>query len=147
VTLKNCEGTLVAGCTIRNTGLWGVSIEGGRSTGAAGNDIYATGAGGVSINSGDRQTLTRGDCYADNNYIHHIAVFQRTYNTGVNLSGVGNRASHNLIHDCYHQALLVAATTTSWSTTSCTTPIWARRIPAAIHVLAGLYPARHGHSL
>jgi hypothetical protein len=107
VTLKNCAGSLVAGCTIRNPGLWGVTIVGGRNTGAAGNDISATGAGGVSINSGDRQTLTRGDCYADNNYIHHIAAFQRTYNTGVNLSGVGNRASHNLIHDCYHQAILI----------------------------------------
>ncbi|NUQ64690.1 MAG: right-handed parallel beta-helix repeat-containing protein [Pirellulales bacterium] len=107
VTFKNCEGCLVAGCTIRNTGLWGVSIAGGHGTGAAGNDIFATGAGGVNINAGDRRTLTRGDCYADNNYIHHIAAFQRTYNTGVNLSGVGNRASHNLIHDCYHQGLLV----------------------------------------
>ncbi|MFH1919793.1 MAG: right-handed parallel beta-helix repeat-containing protein [Planctomycetota bacterium] len=106
VTFKNCEGSLVAGCTIRNTGLWGVSILGGHNTGAAGNDVYATGAGGVSINSGDRKTLTRGDCYADNNYIHHVAAFQRTYHTGVNLSGVGNRASHNLIHDCYHQAIL-----------------------------------------
>lgn len=107
VTLKNCEGCLIAACTIRNTGLWGVSIQGGHNTGAAGNDICATGAGGVSIDSGVRQTLTRGDCYADNNYIHHIAAFLRTYNTGVNLAGVGNRASHNLIHDCYHQALLV----------------------------------------
>lgn len=107
VTLKNCEGSLVAGCAIRNTGSWGISIVGGHRTGAAGNDITATGAGGVSIASGDRKTLTRGDCYADNNYIHHVAVFQRTYNTGVNLSGVGNRASHNLIHDCYHQAILV----------------------------------------
>ncbi len=107
VTLKNCEGTLVAACTIRNTGLWGVAIQGGHNTGAAGNDIYWTGAGGVSIDAGNRTTLTRGDCYADNNYIHHIAAFERTYNTGVNLTGVGNRASHNLIHDCYHQALLI----------------------------------------
>ena len=107
VTLRNCEGSLIAGCTIRNTGMWGVSIVGGHNTGAAGNDIYATGAGGVSVNAGDRKTLTRGNCYADNNYIHHIAAFRRTYNTGVNLSGVGNRASHNLIHDCYHQAILI----------------------------------------
>ncbi len=107
VSLKDCERVLVGGCTIRNTGSWGVSIVGGRQSGAQGNDIYATGAGGVSINAGDRATLARGDCFADNNYIHHIAAFQRTYNTGVNLSGVGNRASHNLIHDCYHQALLI----------------------------------------
>lgn len=108
VTLKNSEGSRVAGCTIRNTGMWGVSIVGGRNTGAAGNDISATGAGGVSINAGDRKSLARGDCYADNNYIHHIAAFQRTYHAGVNLAGVGNRASHNLIHDCYHQAILIA---------------------------------------
>jgi len=55
----------------------------------------------------DRKTLQRGDNYATNNYIHHIAAFQRTYNTGVNLSGVGNLCSHNLIHDCYHQAILM----------------------------------------
>ena len=107
VTLKDCERAMVRGTTIRNTGLWAVAIVGGHGTGATGNDIYATGAGGVSINSGDRKTLARGDCYADNNYVHHIAAFQRTYNTGVNLFGVGNRASHNLIHDCYHQAILM----------------------------------------
>ena len=107
VGLKDCTASLVAGCTIRNTGAWGVSISGGHNTGAVGNDICRTGAGGIRIHAGDRKTLTRGDCYADNNYIHHIAAFQRTYHTGVNLAGVGNRASHNLIHDCYHQGLLV----------------------------------------
>jgi hypothetical protein len=107
VTMKDCEGCAIAQSTIRNTGAWAVRINGGKACGAVGNDIYATGAGGIAINSGDRKTLARGDCYADNNYIHHIAEFQRTYNTGVNLMGVGNRASHNLIHDCYHQAMLV----------------------------------------
>lgn len=107
VSFKDCDRTRVSACTIRNTGSWAVSILGGHNTGAVGNDIYATGAGGVSLNAGDRRTLERGDCYADNNYIHHIAEFQRTYNTGVNLMGVGNRASHNLIHDCHHQAILM----------------------------------------
>ncbi|MGE5530722.1 MAG: hypothetical protein ACM3VW_01225 [Bacteroidota bacterium] len=107
IMMRDCERTLIGGCTIRNTGAWAVNIVGGHRSGATGNDIYATGAGGVTINSGDRKTLERGDCYADNNYIHHIAEFQRTYNTGVKLDGVGNRASHNLIHDCYHQAILM----------------------------------------
>lgn len=107
VTLKDCDRCVVGGCVIRNCGSWAVTIGGGHKSGAAGNDIYATGAGGISINSGNRKTLERGDCYASNNYIHHIAQFQRTYNTGVNLSGVGNLASHNLIHDCYHQAILM----------------------------------------
>jgi len=107
VTMTNCERCVIAESTIRNCGSWAVVINGGRKCGAVGNDITATGAGGISINAGNRKTLERGDCYADNNYIHHIAEFQRTYNTGVNLTGVGNRASHNLIHDCYHQALLL----------------------------------------
>ncbi|MCE5240593.1 right-handed parallel beta-helix repeat-containing protein [bacterium] len=107
VTMKDCERCLIAQSTIRNCGAWAVSVTGGRRCGAVGNDITATGAGGVAINAGNRKTLERGDCFADNNYIHHIAEFQRTYNTGVNLMGVGNRATHNLIHDCYHQAILM----------------------------------------
>ena len=116
-TLENCDGTAVqitdcrhcrvAAGTLRNTGAWAVAINGGHHSGAVGNDITATGAGGISLNGGDRKTLRRGDNYATNNYIHHIAAFQRTYNTGVNVSGVGNLCNHNLIHDCYHQAILM----------------------------------------
>ncbi|MBM3500373.1 MAG: hypothetical protein FJX74_17080, partial [Armatimonadetes bacterium] len=107
VTLTDCESCVIGGSTVRNCGGWGVTIAGGHRSGARGNDIAWTGAGGVSITGGDRKALARGDNYADNNYIHHIAAFQRTYNTGVNVGGVGNTASHNLIHDCYHQGILV----------------------------------------
>jgi hypothetical protein len=107
VTLKDCESCLIAQSTIRNCGAWGVTVAGGHRSGARGNDIYWTGAGGVSLAGGDRKTLERGDNFADNNYIHHIACFQRTYNTGVNINGCGNTASHNLIHDCYHQGILM----------------------------------------
>jgi len=107
VTMKGCERCTIAQSTIRNCGAWAVTINGSRKCSAVGNDITATGSGGIAINCGNRKTLERGDCTADNNYIHHIAEFQRTYNTGVNLMGVGNRASHNLIHDCYHQAILM----------------------------------------
>ncbi|MEN6547904.1 MAG: right-handed parallel beta-helix repeat-containing protein [Armatimonadia bacterium] len=107
VKVSKCEGSTIGGCTIRNCGAWAITIADSRNSGASGNDLYATGAGGINLNAGDRKTLTRGDCFADNNYIHHIAEFQKTYNTGVNLGGVGNRASHNLIHDCYHQAILM----------------------------------------
>ncbi|MBI2300538.1 MAG: right-handed parallel beta-helix repeat-containing protein, partial [Armatimonadetes bacterium] len=91
----------------RNCGGWAATIAGGHHNAVIGCDISATGAGGVSLNGGDRKTLERGDNRADNNCIHHIAEFQRTYNTGVNVNGVGNTASHNLIHDCYHQAILM----------------------------------------
>ncbi len=107
VVLQDCESCQVAGSVIRNCGGWGVSVAGGHKSGARGNDIYWTGAGGVSLAGGDRKTLERGGNYATNNYIHHIAEFQKTYRTGVNVNGVGNVASHNLIHDCYHQGILM----------------------------------------
>ena len=107
VQIRDCEGCTISRSVIRNCGAWGVSVRGGHHSGASGNDIYATGSGGISLDGGDLKTLERGDNFATNNYIHHIAEFQRTYNTGVNVRGVGNTASHNLIHDCYHQGILM----------------------------------------
>jgi hypothetical protein len=107
VTLKDCESCVIGQSVIRNTGKWAVVISAGHHTGASGNDIYETGSGGVDVSGGDRKTLERGENYATNNYIHHVAVFERTYHTGVNINGVGNLCSHNLIHDCYHQAILM----------------------------------------
>jgi len=64
-----------------------------------GNDISETGNHAVSISGGDRKTLAPAENVADNNYIHHTGVFNKR-GTGIWLEGVGNRASHNLIHDC-----------------------------------------------
>ncbi len=107
VQIHDCNDCLVAENVIRNCGAWGVSVRGGHRSGAFGNDVYATGAGGIALDGGDPKTLERGDNFATNNYIHHIAEFRRTYNTGVNVRGVGNTAAHNLIHDCYHQGILL----------------------------------------
>lgn len=105
VEISDSENCTVAGSTIRNCGAWGVTINGGHRSGAFGNDIYATGAGGVMVNGGDRKTLEPAGNFATNNYIHHIAAFAKTYNTGINLGGVGNKADHNLIHDTYHAGM------------------------------------------
>ena len=107
VQIHDCHACLVAQSVIRNCGAWGVSVRGGHRSGASGNDISETGAGGIALDGGDLKTLEHGDNFATNNYIHHIAEFQRTYNTGVNVRGMGNTAGHNLIHDCYHQGILM----------------------------------------
>jgi hypothetical protein len=115
LTIEGCEGSgirinnainfQVVGCTIHNVGGRdnsqdaGVEIIGGTSNGAIGNDIYEVGANGITMDGGDRKTLTPAGNYADNNYIHHTGVFYKQ-GVGVSLAGVGNRASHNLIHDC-----------------------------------------------
>lgn len=120
ITFECCEGTaialkdtrqcLVAGCAIRNVGDYhgsGVSIGGGKHNGVAGCDISETGSHGVSISGGDRITLTPAENYADNNYIHHVGVFYKQ-GVGVSLSGCGNRASHNLIHDGPRMGIMFA---------------------------------------
>ncbi len=101
ITLRDTEDCTIAACTIRNVGDYhgsGVSINGGLRNGVVGCDIFEIGSHGISISGGDRKTLTPAENYADNNYIHHVGVFYKQ-GVGISLSGVGNRASHNLIHD------------------------------------------------
>ncbi len=101
VTLKDTTNCLIAACTVRNVGDYngsGVSVSGGFKNGVVGCDIFEIGSHGVTLSGGDRKTLTPAENYADNNYIHHVGVFYGQ-GVGVSMNGVGNRASHNLIHD------------------------------------------------
>jgi parallel beta-helix repeat protein len=111
LVIEGCEGTAVmlnnatecrvAGCTIRNVGDYrgsGVSVNGGHHNGVVGCDICNTGSNAVALAGGDVPTLTAAENYADNNYLHHVGVYYKQ-GVGVALRGVGNRASHNLIHD------------------------------------------------
>ena len=102
IMLRDTDDCLIAGNTIRGVGDYGGSgiyIHNGTNNGVAGNDIYDIGRSAVSIGGGDRKTLTPGNNYADNNYIHHTGVYYKQ-GVGISLRGCGNRASHNLIHDC-----------------------------------------------
>ena len=101
ILFKDTTNCVIAASTIRNVGDYGgngASISGGTSNGVTGCDISAIGRSGVSVSGGDRITLTSAGNYADNNYIHHVGVFYGQ-GVGVELSGCGQRASHNLIHD------------------------------------------------
>ena len=101
VTFRGTTNCVLAGCTIRNAGDYngsGVGVSGGLCNGVSGCDIYEVGSHGVVLDGGDRKTLKAAENFADNNYIHHIGVFYKQ-GVGVSLTGVGNRASHNLIHD------------------------------------------------
>ena len=111
-TIECCEGTAIqmhntndcriAGCTIQNVGNFngsGISISDGKRNGVVGCDIRDVGRDAISIDGGNRDTLEPAGNYADNNYIHHMGVYYKQ-GVGVAMNGVGNRISHNLIHDC-----------------------------------------------
>jgi hypothetical protein len=105
VTVSGGAGNQIVGCTIRNLGGYGVSISGGAQNGVVGCDIYETGDGGISLVGGDRKTLAPARHYAENNHIHHYSRWNRMYRPAISMSGVGNRAAHNLIHDAPHEAI------------------------------------------
>ncbi|HUT32470.1 MAG TPA: right-handed parallel beta-helix repeat-containing protein [Planctomycetota bacterium] len=113
--LENCRGTAVAaqggshvqvvGCTLRNLGGYAVRIADAADSRVLGCDISETGDGGISLAGGDRTTLTPARLVAENNHIHHYGRWNRMYKAAIHLSGVGNRAAHNLIHNAPHMAI------------------------------------------
>jgi hypothetical protein len=115
IRIKGGTRTRVAGCVLRNLGGWAAQIEGGMKNGVVACDIYQTGDGGIGLNGsgiyskGDsgigRKTLTPAGHFADNNHIHHYGRWNRMYQAAISMSGVGNRATHNLIHDAPHMAI------------------------------------------
>jgi len=96
----------IVGGTFRNLGNHAVTVFGGQEHGIVGCDMYGTGGGGVYLVGGDRKSLTPGGHFAENNHIHHFGRWDRMYRPGIFMSGVGLRASHNLIHDAPHAAIL-----------------------------------------
>jgi hypothetical protein len=105
VTISDSRHIRILGCTLRNIGSWALHIEGGQDNGVIGCDIYQTGDGGIYLAGGDRQTLEPAGHFALNNHIHHYSRLNRMYKPAVSLNGVGQRASHNLIHDAPHMAI------------------------------------------
>ncbi|MHB8520790.1 MAG: right-handed parallel beta-helix repeat-containing protein [Limisphaerales bacterium] len=105
IEINQCTNVLVAACTLRNLGTTAINLSGAHS-GIRGCDIYDVGDGAISLSGGDRQTLTPGGNFVDNCDLHHFSRWSRTYHPAIGLQGVGNRITHNLIHDAPHTAIL-----------------------------------------
>ena len=117
LTLEACRGNgvvigggdhdLIVNCTIRNTGNKGAIVADSTSSGVQNCDITETGDSGVSLSGGDRKTLAPGRNFAVNCRIWRYSRWDRTYQPGVSIDGVGNRIAHCLIHDAPHNAILL----------------------------------------
>ncbi len=105
IQMQNCSNCRVVACTIRNVGGSGIVVNQGESNMIYGCDISQMGDGGISLRGGDRKTLKPARHVAENNHIHHYGLWNRMYQRGIGLWGVGLRAAHNLIHDAPHQAI------------------------------------------
>jgi len=106
VVIEGGVSNLIAGCAILNIGNYGVRIEGGNGHGVLSCDIADTGDGGVSLDGGNRQDLTPGGHFVENCHFQRQGRWSKCYVPAVLIGGVGQRASHNLIHDHPHCAIL-----------------------------------------
>ena len=106
VEIHGGKSNRIAGCLIRNAGNSGVVIEGGTGHGVVSCDVFDTGDGGVSLSGGDRQTLTPGGHFVENCHFQRLGRWSKCYVPAVAMTGVGLRASHNLIQDHPHCAIL-----------------------------------------
>ena len=105
ILFERTERAHVLSSVVRHTSSWGVKVLGGRNCRVDGCDMYDLGEGGVELSGGDFRTLEPGGNVADNNHIHHYGRVVPNYRPGVQLRGVGNRCTHNLIHHTVHQAM------------------------------------------
>lgn len=106
IEIQGGASNRIAGCLIRNVGDSGVVIAGGTGHGVVSCDVFDTGDGGVSLSGGDRQTLTHGGHFVENCHFQRQGRWSKCYVPAISMTGVGLRASHNLIHDHPHCAIL-----------------------------------------
>jgi parallel beta-helix repeat protein len=100
VHLGNCTQSRVENCLVRNLGQGGIAIAGGRDNQILRCEVTGTGAQAIAMTAGERKTLTRGNCAALGNHLHHLGRLDWMNGRGVVLGGCGNRVANNLIHHC-----------------------------------------------
>lgn len=101
IVIEEGIGNAVVGCEIRHVGGVGVRVSGREST-VRSCDIHHTGETGVDLSGGDRLTLTPARNAVVNCDIHHVGRIKQTYSPGIQLSGCGQIARHNWVHDGPH---------------------------------------------
>jgi hypothetical protein len=106
IEIRGGASNRIAGCSIRNIGDAGIVIDAGTGHGVLSCDIFDTGDGGVSLSGGDRQTLTSGGHFVENCHFARQGRWSKCYVPAILMNGVGMRASHNLIEEHPHCAVL-----------------------------------------
>ncbi|WP_166238609.1 right-handed parallel beta-helix repeat-containing protein [Paenibacillus turpanensis] len=105
IIVNNGEHNLITGCELSLIGRSAVKINNGRNNSVLSSEIHDTGNGGISLTGGNRETLEPGRNTAKNNHIYRYSRLAKTYAAAVSLSGVGNTAENNYIHDAPHLAI------------------------------------------
>lgn len=108
ISVDNSDDFRIEGCVVRNQQREGIRVNGGKEARVVGCDVHDTGRSGIQVAGGDRKTLTPAGHLIENCHIWRFALHQLTYAPAIALSGVGNSARHNRIHDAPHMAISLA---------------------------------------
>ncbi|WP_418603281.1 right-handed parallel beta-helix repeat-containing protein [Hwangdonia sp.] len=71
----------------------------GSNHGITNCEIYNMGAGGIILGGGNRITLEPGNNYVKNCQIYNFNRLDKTYKSGINIDGVGNKIQNCIIRD------------------------------------------------
>ena len=107
IRFYNATNVTVRASVFRGIGDTAVGFGGQSSRSVIhGCDFYDLGRGGVQLSGGVQATLTPGSNVVENCHIHHFGRVQPIAQPAIGMSGVGNRAQHNLIHHFAHQGIV-----------------------------------------
>ncbi len=105
VVVENGSDVTFDRCRFFGAGNDGIRLT-GENHGVTRSEVVDTGDRGVVLSGGDRPSLTAANNFVENTEIHRVGRWSWTYMPGIQFVGVGNRASHNHIHDAPHSAIL-----------------------------------------
>lgn len=104
ISAKNGSNVVIDGCIVRNIGNQAIGISCTNSA-VKNCELYNLGGAGISVSGGTSVTLTPGNSEITNNNIYNFGRIFRTYQAGISVNGVGNKAMYNTIHDTPHCAI------------------------------------------
>jgi parallel beta-helix repeat protein len=112
------DNNTIGGCTVRSCAS-GIALRGGHRNAAIGNDIFDMTGFHIVTSSNANETLEHAqnglrptNNLVSNNHLTQIEL--ATASWGVHAGGVGDRFSHNLIHDAPGQVILAGGPLTMW---------------------------------
>jgi len=107
ITIKNSNDVVLDQLDVNNIGGKGVLVTNGQNVQINNSKVHHTGGDGVDVSGGDRKTLQASNHIIYNNHIHHTGTELLTSSPGIRLSGVGNKALHNLLEQGAAQGIIL----------------------------------------
>ncbi len=101
-----CNNLHIDRCHFERIGSCAVCVVDGCGPVMENCTVHNCGEGGIVMSGGDRCTLEPLNGRICNNHFYDMAKWGKCYFPAISMSGVGIEASHNLIHDCPHTAIM-----------------------------------------